>query len=96
MSIIATSIETSLQKLGKSQAWLAQASDLTPAAISQYLSRDRQPTVDAMLKLCVALGTTPNDLLGFHAPSKSVQARKIKDLEMRMKQILWLAGRESE
>lgn len=71
MSILGTNLQLAIQRYDITQAHLAEASGLTPAAISQIISGEREPMLSTLLKLCTALRTTPNDLLDFHAASAS-------------------------
>lgn len=49
---------------GLSQRDLAERSGLTPAAISQLESGQREPTFSTIVRLAAALKTSPNDLMG--------------------------------
>lgn len=74
MSPFATHLEIAIQEQGITQAFLAERSGLTQAAISQLVSGDREPTLSTLLKICSALSVTPNDLLAFHS-EKHVQMK---------------------
>lgn len=53
-------------KKGLTQMKLALAVNLGPAAISNFeTGRENNPTSETLADLSVALGVTPNDLLGF-------------------------------
>lgn len=68
------------------QSDLARRSGLTPAAISQLESGQREPTFSTIIRLANALGTTPNDLLDIGAdvpadPAIQALFRDVKELE---------------
>ncbi len=52
------------ERQGLTQRELADRSGLTPAAISQLESGQREPTFSTIVRLAVALKTSPNDLMG--------------------------------
>lgn len=87
MSIFGSSLEICLQQLGKPQSWLAEAAGVTPASISQYISGTREPNHQTMLKMCAALKTTPNDLLGFHSGERRNLQIEIQRLRNKLKSI---------
>ena len=51
------------ERQGLKQWELAERSGLTPAAISQLESRQREPTFSTIVRLAAALKTSPNDLM---------------------------------
>ena len=61
----AENLERMLIDRGMSQKDLAQASHLTQASISRYLSRKRTISMPALMNICVALKCRPKDLLPF-------------------------------
>jgi transcriptional regulator with XRE-family HTH domain len=68
-----------------SQRELAEKSSLTPAAISQLESGQREPNFSTVVRLAKALGTSPNDLIGMKDtepldPSLRVLFRQMKEL----------------
>ena len=68
------------------QSDLARRSGLTPAAISQLESGQREPNFSTIMRLATSLGTTPNDLLDISAegpgdPSIQALFREVKKLE---------------
>jgi transcriptional regulator with XRE-family HTH domain len=68
------------------QSDLARRSGLTPAAISQLESGQREPNFSTIIRLANALGTTPNDLLDMGAeisgdPSIQALFREVSKLE---------------
>jgi transcriptional regulator with XRE-family HTH domain len=67
MSIFACNLEETIDEIGITQAALAEKAGLTPSAISQFISGDREPSLSSLLQICYALQTTPNDLLSFHS-----------------------------
>jgi transcriptional regulator with XRE-family HTH domain len=71
------------QRLNQKQ--LAERSGLTPAAISQLESGQREPTFSTIVRLAKALGTSPNDLMGLEDeeqidPSLRALFRDVKKL----------------
>ena len=53
------------------QGVFAQQLGLKQAIYSHYENRRREPTLDVLIKIARALGTTPNVLLGFESPPQS-------------------------
>lgn len=78
MSVLGTNLQLALQRYDITQAHLAEASGLTPAAISMIISGEREPMLGTFLKICSALRTTPNDLLDFHASATELTADVIR------------------
>ncbi len=58
----------------KSARQLAQAAGLSEAAIGQYLREDdpKLPGYETIVRLCHALGTHPNRLMGFTDPATAI------------------------
>ncbi len=56
-------IRTRRRSLGLRQADLAQAADVTPAAIGNIENGSRKPSIDVFVRIASKLQTTPNDLL---------------------------------
>jgi len=67
------------------QAQLADARDLTPAAISQIEAGERVPAFKTILAIAKALKTTPDDLMGIETsqldPSLQELSGLFKDLK---------------
>ena len=53
-----------------SQKELADMAGVTEAAMSRYLSGERQPRAETLANMATALHTTSNDLLGLAPPSE--------------------------
>jgi transcriptional regulator with XRE-family HTH domain len=86
-TIFQTSLEIALSNAEMNQSELASRTGLTPAAISQYLSGDRQPMITALLQICYVLKLTPNDMLGFHSEKHIAIREKVAKLERKLDQI---------
>ena len=96
MSILGGSIEIELKRLNMSQHDLARSSGLTPAAVSQIVCGKRQCTTPTLIKICRALETTPNDLLGYHSQEPYKQRKRIAELEGRLLKIRQLTVRDQD
>ena len=92
MSDFSENLTCFMQQIGMQQSDLAEKSGLTQAAISQLLSGKREPSLETLLKICTALKTTPNDLLGFHALSKHNIRMEIQILRNKIEQALIALG----
>ena len=57
---------------GLNQVALAQLLGVTQVTVSLYESSKREPNLDDLMNICERLNTTPNEMLGFDAPSASV------------------------
>ena len=51
------------------QVALAQLLGVTQVTVSLYESGRREPNLDDLMNICERLNTSPNELLGFEAPS---------------------------
>ena len=56
-------IKELMNAAGLSQKELAKKANITEASMSKYLSGDRTPRIDVVVKLANALGVSVNDLL---------------------------------
>lgn len=61
---IGTRLTILLKERGMSQKELAEATNLTPAAISRYINGDRTPRAITIAALAQALGVKPADITG--------------------------------
>ena len=86
VNVFTEMLSGTLQKIGMTQAELATRSGLTPAAISQYLSGDREPQLNALLQICYCLKVTPNDLLAFHSETHREMKNEICRLREKIAQ----------
>jgi transcriptional regulator with XRE-family HTH domain len=73
------------QKLN--QAQLADASHLTPAAISQIEAGGRVPAFKTVIALAKALGTTPDDLMGIETSQLDPSLLELSGLFRDLKEI---------
>lgn len=76
-----------LKDSGMTQVKLAEASQMTPSAISQFISGAREPTLKSLLQICTALRTTPNDMLGFHSGKRFALQKEINRLQNQLSDI---------
>ncbi|MGN0845689.1 MAG: helix-turn-helix domain-containing protein [Kiritimatiellia bacterium] len=60
-----------------SQRDLADMSGVTEAAMSRYLSGERQPRAETLANMATALHTTSNDLLGLEPPTEVEQVFRL-------------------
>lgn len=63
-SIIGRRLAALLAEKGMSQKQLAEATSLTPAAVSRYVSGAREPRAITIAAMAKALGVTPVDITG--------------------------------
>ena len=54
-----------LKRRRMTQKDLADEAGITASAVSRYVNGSREPHLSALIAICEALGTTPNELLGF-------------------------------
>jgi transcriptional regulator with XRE-family HTH domain len=80
----ASRVKRTRERQQLTQAQLAEASGLTPAAISQIEAGDRLPAFKTIVALARALRTTPNDLMGVEGegidPSLQGLFRDLKEM----------------
>jgi len=66
---------TAARKLSKlTQEALAQKIGITRTALANYEIGKSIPPLPNFVELCTALNVTPNELLGFTAPEKTVES----------------------
>ena len=53
-----------LEEKGLSQSEFARRAGVAQTTITQYFSRGSEPTLDILIKICIALGETSDYLLG--------------------------------
>lgn len=63
-------LKSIMRRQQMSQRDLARMSGVTEAAMSRYLSGERQPKAETLANMAVALHTTSGDLLGMELPSE--------------------------
>jgi len=56
------------QELGLTDSEVARRLGLAQQRYSQYVTGAREPDYATLARICKALGTTPNDVLGFSGP----------------------------
>jgi DNA-binding Xre family transcriptional regulator len=62
---IGKQIKAYRERRAMSQYELAQRMSIAPSSICEWEADRREPRYDTLLRLCVALGCSPNDLLGW-------------------------------
>jgi transcriptional regulator with XRE-family HTH domain len=62
--VVANRIQELIMRLKITQAGFASEIKTTPAAVSQYLSGEREPQTEVILKICKRFGVTSDWLLG--------------------------------
>ena len=70
------------------QVKLAVRSGLTPAAVSQIEAGHRMPAFNTIVALALALGTTPNDLMGFEEEQLDPSLGELRELFRDLKDLL--------
>jgi transcriptional regulator with XRE-family HTH domain len=91
--MIGSTIEILIQENHWTQAKFAELANLTPAAVSQYISGKREPSIKAMLRMCRAFGITPNDFLGYHSLTKHEAKLEITIMKEKLRQISQIVQR---
>lgn len=76
-SAIGARILTLLDKKCMSQKQLAEATNLTPAAISRYISGAREPRAITIAAIAKALEVTPVDITGTQTEMKTDEAIRL-------------------
>ena len=61
---IGTRLRTRRQKIGETQASIARLTGFMPEAICHFESGRRQPTVESLRRLCLALKCSADYLIG--------------------------------
>ncbi|MCF0113692.1 MAG: helix-turn-helix transcriptional regulator [Bacilli bacterium] len=81
-------MRTLMQKKGLTQKQLATITEITEPSLSKYLSGERTPRVDVIVKLANALETTVDYLLGNDMPSHRRTLAELKTALAREKERL--------
>lgn len=76
--IVASRLASTMSARGLTQSQVAAASGVSRACISRVLGRQRTITVDALVRVCIAMSLDPAWLLGMRNP-----AGKDKDPQRR-------------
>lgn len=66
-----------LKERGMSQKELAEATNLTPAAVSRYVNGERVPRAITLAALAKALGVKPTDITGTADEQKTDEAIRL-------------------
>ncbi len=65
MNRFAEKLKERMDVLGISQGQLAKMVGVTQPAVQKWRTGEREPNFDMLLKICIALNTDPNELLGY-------------------------------
>lgn len=76
-SITGRRLAALLSERGMSQKQLAKATNLTPAAVSRYVSGAREPRAVTVAAMAKALGVEPSDITGDEATRETDEAIKL-------------------
>lgn len=76
-SIIGGRLAALLSERGMSQKQLAEATNLTPAAVSRYVSGAREPRAITVAAMAKALGVTPSDITGDETARETDEAIRL-------------------
>jgi transcriptional regulator with XRE-family HTH domain len=69
MSVFGDNLKAARLAKGMTLVQSANALGITNPALSQWEQGKREPKLDMLLELCYLFDTSPNELLGFEAPS---------------------------
>ncbi|MDR9772419.1 helix-turn-helix transcriptional regulator [Rhizobium hidalgonense] len=86
MEPLATNLRKQARLLGLSNAEVARRAGLTDRRYGNYVTGDREPDLATLLRICEALQTTPNDLLGIR------QATDQDAVGKQLRRLLEIAG----
>lgn len=76
-TIVGRRLATLLSERGMTQKQLAEATNLTPAAVSRYVSGAREPRAVTVAAMAKALGVEPSDITGDAAARETDEAIKL-------------------
>lgn len=76
-SIIGGRLAALLSERGLSQKQLAEATNLTPAAVSRYVSGVREPRAITVAAMAKALGVAPSDITGDETARETDEAIRL-------------------
>lgn len=103
MPLQAEKLKLLMRRQRMSQRDLAKMSGVTEAAMSRYLSGERQPKAETLANMAVALHTTSGDLLGMEPPTEIDRMYRLvarnaaaipQDVRLKLIQILSMAEDE--
>jgi transcriptional regulator with XRE-family HTH domain len=66
---LATRLRARARELSLTDAAVARLLGLSPSRYANYVQGTREPDYATLLRICAALRTTPNRLLGYDAPA---------------------------
>ncbi len=103
MSLDIAKVKHIMRRKNINQKDLADMCGVTEAAMSRYLSGNRQPKSEVLANMATALDTTSNDLLGLEEQAQADEvfrfvARNVSGIsqDVKMKLIQLLSSSESE
>ena len=64
MTQFAKNLRARADALGLSHAAIAERAGVTPRAFSHYVTAQREPGLDTLVRISKTVGSTPNELLG--------------------------------
>ncbi len=70
-------IKTLMKERGMNQKQLAEATNLTPAAVSRYVNGERMPREITIAAMAKALGVTPADITGTAVEQETDEAIRL-------------------
>jgi transcriptional regulator with XRE-family HTH domain len=79
------------QGLGLSDAEVARRAGLAPRRYGHYVTGDREPDLQTLVRICRVLNASPNDLLGFadgKATKRRTEREKLVDRLMAVANVL--------
>lgn len=79
MKSLPANLRRRADELGLTQIEIARRAGLTERQYSHYVTGNREPKLDALVKIARALLTTPNELLGFNTDVKNSRRRQLAD-----------------
>ena len=84
MQVLGEQLRTRAKELDLSDAEVARRAGLSPRRYGNYVTGDREPDLQTLVRICRVLTTTPDQLLGFDdarsAKKKSERGRLIEKL----------------
>ncbi len=82
MSNLGNRLRKRASDLGLSDAEVARRADLNARRYGFYVTGDREPNYQTLLRICNVLNTSPNYLLGFESESDDEKLTKSKRLRL--------------
>jgi transcriptional regulator with XRE-family HTH domain len=72
MQILGEQLRRRAKELDLTDAEVARRANLSPRRYGNYVTGDREPDLQTLVRICKVLATTPDQVLGFH-DAKSVK-----------------------